>query len=343
MSHIDLALRRAQKSSRDGLSPIDPEVRPIDRSTLDTYEPERPSVVHSKPVEEAKPVEHAKPVEQAKPVDHIKTVEQVKAVDHVRSVEPRPQPAVAPRSDIRKSVRGCVLEFPSWLHGKLVVSRDLNPVSAEQYRRLGASLHGLQAEREIKTLMVTSAVPKEGKTLTVTNLALTFSESYNRRVLVIDADVRRPTIHDVFGLSNKFGLADAIREESQSVPLIEVAPRLAVLTAGKMNAGAPTAELASEQLRAFIEQVSAQFDWIFVDTPPAGVFPDAKLVARAADAILFVIGAGLAPYDVVQRSLAELGDKVIGTVLNRVDERSLMTADYYQSSYKLTTRDGVAL
>ncbi len=328
MSYIDLAFRRAQKSG--AFSPTEPEVRPIDRATLETYETEGPSVERVKPVEPRPQPPQVKPVEpRPQPLQ-------------VKPVERHPQPPVAPIPSVRKSVRGRVTEFPSWLHSKLVVSRDLNPVSAEQYRRLAGSLHGLQAESGIKTLMVSSAVPKEGKTLTVTNLALTFSESYNRRVLVIDADLRRPAIHDVFGLSNAVGLADAIREGSQSAPLIEVAPRLTVLPAGKMNAAAPTAELASEQLRVFIEQVSAQFDWVLLDTPPAGVFPDAKLVARVADAILFVVGAGLAPYDVVQRSLAELGDKVIGTVLNRVDERSLVAADYYGSGYKSSTRDQAA-
>jgi len=308
MSHIDLALRRSQKTGRDASSPFlltESEGHSIDRVTLETYAPE----THS--------------VEQVKPVD-VHT------------------PPASPLSGIRKSVRGSVLEFPSWLHGKLVVSRDLNPLSAEQYRRLAASLHGIQSDRHVKTLMVSSAVPNEGKTLTVTNLALTFSESYNRRVLVIDADLRRPAIHDVFSLSNAFGLADAIREGSQNIPLIEVAPRLAVLTAGKVNAGAPTAELASDQLRVLIGHVSAQFDWIFLDTPPAGVFPDARLVARAADGILFVIGSGIAPYDVVQRSLVEFGNKVIGTVLNRVEERSLIAADYYGPGYKSSTRDRLA-
>ena len=98
---------------------------------------------------------------------------------------------------------------------------------------LAATLHGLQDERGLKTLMVSSTVPREGKTLTVTNLALTFSESYDRRVLVIDADLRRPSIHEAFGIPNSPGLADVIRDGTGNVPLIEVAPKLAVLTAGR--------------------------------------------------------------------------------------------------------------
>ena len=223
--------------------------------------------------------------------------------------------------------------FLRWLQDKLVGSRDLNPVSAEQYRRLGATLHSLQAERGVKTLMVSSAVPQEGKTLTITNLALTLSESYDRRVLLIDADLRRPTIHEEFGLPNVTGLADVIRDGAEQLPLVEVSPNLVVLTAGRINTAAPMAELTSERLPALIKQVSPQFDWVLLDTPPTGVLPDARLVARVADAILFVIGAGVAPYDLVQRAIAELGDQVIGTVLNRVDERGLTSAGYYTYGY----------
>ena len=117
----------------------------------------------------------------------------------VESPAPRVHPTAAPAA--RKTQQARAANYPPWLHGKLVVDRDLNPTSAEQYRRLGATLHGLQGERGLKTLMVSSTVPQEGKTLTVINLALTISESYNRRVLVLDADLRRPTIHEAFGLA----------------------------------------------------------------------------------------------------------------------------------------------
>ena len=230
---------------------------------------------------------------------------------------------------IKKNVQRQLASFDPSLQGKLVISRELNPVSSEQYRRLGATLHNLQNERQVKTLMVSSAVSKEGKTLTITNLALTLSESYNRRVLLIDADLRRPSVHEFFGIKNVTGLADVIRDEGEPLPLVEVSSNLMVLPAGRINTAAPMAELTSDRLPALIKQLSPHFDWVLIDTPPTAVLPDAKLVARVADAILFVIGAGAAPYDLVQRALAELSDQVIGVVLNRVDERSLIGSDYY--------------
>jgi protein-tyrosine kinase len=243
----------------------------------------------------------------------------------------------APR--IGKALRSQIAAFPAWLQEKLVVSRDLSPISSEQYRRLGATLHRLQGESGIKSLMVSSAVPQEGKTLTVTNLALTLSESYNRRVLLIDADLRRPTIHESFGLSNATGLADAIRDGAEQLPMIEVSPHLTVLTAGRINTTAPMAELTSERLPALIKQVSSRFDWVLLDTPPTAALPDARLIARVVDAILFVIGVGVAPYEAVQRAIAELGDQVIGTVLNRVDERSLMSSDYHGAYHAPAPRE----
>ena len=106
----------------------------------------------------------------------------------------------------RTGGRGQLAPVNAALQGKLVVSSQTSPVAVEQYRRLAATLHGIQGERGLKTLLVTSAVPQEGKSLTVANLALTLSESYKRRVLLIDADLRRPSIHGLFGLPNVTGL-----------------------------------------------------------------------------------------------------------------------------------------
>jgi len=303
MSQIDRALNRARHGG--GLA---------DRVTLS-------------PLNEAEP--------QIRHVDGSVLEDYASEIRRGESPAPRVRPTAAPAA--KKTLLARAANYPSWLQGKLVVDRDLNLTSAEQYRRLGATLHGLQSERGLKNLMVSSTVPQEGKTLTVANLALTLSEAYDRRVLVIDADLRRPTIHEVFGLSNVTGLADVIRDGTGNVPLIEVAQNLVVLTAGRVTSAAPMEELASERLPVLIKQVSSQFDWILIDTPPTGLFPDARLVAKVADAVLFVIGAGLAPYHMVQRAIAELGDLVIGTVLNRVDESSLMAPDYYGARYYRTT------
>jgi protein-tyrosine kinase len=220
------------------------------------------------------------------------------------------------------------------LEGKLIVSSETSPVAVEQYRRLAATLHGLHVERGLKMLMVTSSVPEEGKTLTVANLALTLSESYKRRVLLIDADLRRPSIHSVLGLPNVSGLSEVLRSQGAQLSLLEVSPYLSILPAGQPDAN-PMAKLTSERMKALLEEAGERFDWVLLDAPPVGLMPDANLLARLTEAVIFVIAAGRTPHALVDRALADLGrDHIVGTVLNRVEVRMLPTSDYYHRYYR---------
>jgi capsular exopolysaccharide synthesis family protein len=215
-------------------------------------------------------------------------------------------------------------------HERLVVSTRMPRVSVEQYRRLAASLHELQKQRGLKTLMVSSAVPREGKTLTITNLALTLSESFQQRVLLIDADLRRPSIHEVLDIPNRRGLGDVILSNSDALPLVEISQNLSVLTAGHLD-GDPMARLSSDRASALVRRVAEQFDWVLLDAPPVGLLPDAQLIARLSEAILFVVAAGSTPYHLVQHAIEELGaERIVGTVLNRVEASTLALDDYYQ-------------
>ena len=221
---------------------------------------------------------------------------------------------------------------------RLVTGRGAtSTVSLEQYRKVAAVLHEEQVRRQLKTVMITSALPEEGKTLTLVNLALTLSESYARRVLVIDADLRRPGLHTVLNIPNDRGLSEALRDGRQELPFIQVSSRLSALTAG--NPGpAPLAGLTSTRMGEVVEECAAGFDWVLIDTPPVGVLSDAQVLARLVGAVIFVIGAGSTPAAAVERAVAELGpDSIIGTVLNRVDRRQIPEAGYY-SQYG-TSRD----
>jgi capsular exopolysaccharide synthesis family protein len=222
------------------------------------------------------------------------------------------------------------------LHGaferKLVVSRKATPVAVEQYRRLAGTLHELQVEQGLKTLMVTSALPNEGKTLTVVNLALTLSESYKRRVLLIDADLRRPFIHEVFQLPNTGGLNDVLGAEHGELSLVQVSEHLSVLPAGRSDQ--PTAALISDRMRVLLEQSAATFDWVLLDAAPVGFMPDAQLLARLTRAVLFVIAAHSTPQLLVNRAIAELDPEcVVGTLLNYVEDHNIPAAGYYDAYY----------
>jgi capsular exopolysaccharide synthesis family protein len=217
--------------------------------------------------------------------------------------------------------------------GPVVGSPQISPAAVEQYRRLAAVLHEAQVERGIKSLVVSSAVPREGKTLTITNLALTLSDGYHSRVLLIDADLRRPAVHDVLGIPNTRGLKEALQGDSASVRLVDVSRFLSVLPAGQPTPN-PVAELTGERMASILREAAKSFDWVLIDTPPMGLLPDAQHLARLTDGVLLVIGAGSTDYNIVQRAIAEVGaDRIVGTILNRVQESAIPMTTYYDHYY----------
>ena len=228
----------------------------------------------------------------------------------------------------RAVASGHLGSLDSRLGGRLVGSPDTPPVVVEQYRRLASTLHHIQIDEGLKTLLVASAMPQDGKTLTITNLALTLSESYRKRVLVIDADLRRPTIHEVFRLPRTSGLGEALRSGSRP-HFLELSPFLSVLQAGQVH-GDPLSVLTSERFAALLDDCAAMFDWVLLDAPPVGLMPDGKVLAKLAKAVVFVIGAGTTPYKLIERAISEIGrEAIVGTVLNRIDEDELSTNKGY--------------
>ena len=186
--------------------------------------------------------------------------------------------------------------------------------------------------------MVTSALPGEGKTLTASNLALTLSESYQRRVLLIDADLRRPSIHQLFALPSLSGLSDGLRSmEDRKLTLVEVSPRLTVLPAGRPDPD-PMSVLTSSRMQYVLDEAREKFDWVIVDTPPVGLMPDAHLLAAMVDGALLVIGAGMSPHRVVGKTAEVIGrDRILGVVLNRVARNDMSHGAYYYSYYGAST------
>jgi protein-tyrosine kinase len=246
---------------------------------------------------------------------------------------PTPVQASRPISAPRTASSGHLGSLDSALDGKLVGSPDTAPIVIEQYRRLAATLHELQIDTGLKTMMVTSATPREGKTLTVTNLALTLSKSYRRRVLLIDADLRRPALHEMFRLPKTVGLSEALRSGSRP-HLLELSPLLSILPAGELE-GDPLSALTSDRLPALIEQCTGAFDWVLLDAPPVGLMPDGNVLTRLVKAVVFVIAADVTPCGTIERAIAEIGrDSIVGTVLNRIDARRMPGRRDYNEYYR---------
>jgi protein-tyrosine kinase len=216
------------------------------------------------------------------------------------------------------------------VNNKLLAIADKTSLPAEQYRRLAASVHELQAERGVKTLMITSAVPQEGKTLTATNLAFTLSESYERRVLLIDADLRRPGVHQLLGIRSEIGVSEVLQDERRDLPVVEISSRLHVLPAGRPQAN-PLAGLVSDRMRTLVEDAESKYDWVLIDTPPVGVMAEAQLLARVTHGVIFVIRAGSTSFPAIERAIEELGrEAIVGTVLNGTAEDAIPTVGYYR-------------
>jgi len=205
--------------------------------------------------------------------------------------------------------------------------------AVEHYRRLAALMYEAQVERGIKTVLLTSAVPREGKTTTICNLAAALSESYRQRVLLIDADLRRPSVHELFGVPNVNGLSDALQTDVRNARIVPVSSRLSVLPAGRPSTD-PVGGLSSGRMATILREAAGEHDWVFLDTPPVGLLPDAQHIVRMADAVLLVIAAGVTPYKLVQRAVAEVGaERILGTIMNRVDQESLPMTSYYSHYY----------
>lgn len=243
----------------------------------------------------------------------------------IASVSGRLQVTVVPTTSFRAD-----------LIEKLVASDGPPPAVVEQYRRLAAKLHQAQTDRNLKAVMIVSAVPAEGKTLTSINLALTLSRSYKKRVLLIDADLRRPSLQDSLGLNVDRGLQEAVLSPAESgvlAPVYELAPGFSVLPAGKPTTD-PMSVLTSPRMRAILDEAKRAFDWVIVDTAPIAALPDAQVLKDGVDGALLVISAGSTPFDLVERAVQTLGkDHVLGVVLNGVTDQDINVAYGYTNYY----------
>jgi len=228
------------------------------------------------------------------------------------------------------SIRACTLA--DLTDTRLIVHSEADPVYVEQHRRLGAALHHAQVQDGIRSVMVASAVAAEGKTLSATNLALMLSRSFTRRVLLVDGDLRKPSVHEVLHLDNGIGLSDFLERPGSRLPTRTLSPSFSVLTAGHLHAD-PVSLLTSDAAAQFLAVTREQFDWVVVDTPPAVLFPDAELFARHLDACVMVVRSATTPSPVAASAVAALGaSRILGVVLNRT-ETSEIASGYGYGSY----------
>jgi len=217
---------------------------------------------------------------------------------------------------------------------RLVGSSAAGPILVEQYRTLAATLNRAQGERPLKSLLVTSAAPGDGKSHVAVNLALTLSASYRRRVLLVDADLRRPTLHLLFQVPGTSGLLDELKAKGDDfVEGVQISETLTLLPAGGRQAN-PIGDLSSGRLGRLIASAASRFDWVIVDSPPVGGLADARIISEAVDAAIVVIRAGVTRFPDLEGAADALGhDRILGVVLNAVDPLEIRREDYYSHYY----------
>jgi capsular exopolysaccharide synthesis family protein len=208
---------------------------------------------------------------------------------------------------------------PVW-RDRLTISSGADPLLVHQFHRLAAILLRAQRTRRLKSVMITSSAPHDGKTLTSLNLALVLSGSYRLRVLLIEGDLRRPAIAAAANLPPGEGLSDTLKGvDDRKVPLIQLTDTLTLLQAGRPDPD-PLSGLTSPRMLRLMREASEEFDWVILDTPPLGPTADAGLLCPLVDAAILVVRAGQTPCAAVQTAIDTLGrDRILGVVLNAVD------------------------
>ena len=210
---------------------------------------------------------------------------------------------------------------------------------AEAYRLLRTNLAFSALERPVRTLVVTSAGPGEGKSTTVANLALVMAQA-GQRVVVVDADLRRPSLHRFFELENRQGLTNLLLEQEQKGKAASLADYLQrgpvaqvqVLPSGPLPPN-PAELLQSPQFAALLERLQDEADVVIIDSPPVLAVADALLVAQRADSTLLVVDTGHTRADTLRQAVAALqpsGTRIVGAVLNKLSRRA---GGYYYRHY----------
>jgi len=213
------------------------------------------------------------------------------------------------------------------------VTNPKSPIS-EAYRTLRTNISFSAVDEDLRVIMVTSSGPGEGKSTTVANLAATYAQS-DKRTVLIELDLRKPTVHKTFKLSNRLGISHVLTKQASLDEVIQDTniPNLSAITAGMIPPN-PSELVGSKTLGAILEQLKEQFDQIIIDTPPVLALTDAQLISTHCDGVVLVAEAGKvkrsALLDAKER-LQIVKARIVGVVLNNAKRKA--KDDYYYYYY----------
>jgi tyrosine-protein kinase Etk/Wzc len=218
------------------------------------------------------------------------------------------------------------------IEARLVTHVDPKSPISEAYRTLRTNLAFSRLDNPMKTILVTSAGPKEGKSTTVSNLAITLAQ-LGSRVVLIDSDLRRPVIHSIFGLDKENGLTNYLMDR---IPYENVCQRslldnLFIVTSGVLPPN-PSELLGSKAMEEFIDRLKQDFDVILFDSPPIIAVTDAAILCGRVDGVFLVVKAGSTNKDAIHRArslLENVDARVLGALLNNLEIGSAYGSSYY--------------
>jgi protein-tyrosine kinase len=229
-------------------------------------------------------------------------------------------------------IKGCAA--PKWkVDARMSVFEggDDDHVGAERFRTLRSRLYQISGTRTLRRVIVTSSLPAEGKTFVAANLAQSIVRQPDRKVLLIDADLRASRLHQVLGAPRTPGLSDFLRGEADEFKVVQKGTdaHLCLIPAGN-EVSNPSELLLNDRMKRLLDVMTPIFDWIIIDTPPALPVHDASMMADLCDGVLFVVRAGSTDHEMAAKAATQFQEKnLLGVVLNRVDGDAGYGGYYY--------------
>ena len=227
------------------------------------------------------------------------------------------------------------LEWKPDLGAMLFMNGNDAAKGTEEYRTLRSRLYHLRERMPLKTLLVTSALPREGKSFTASNLAQVLARQHGRRVLLMDADLRGPRLHLMLGTTSGPGLSDYLQGRNDESSIIQRGPleNLFFIPSGS-EIQDPSELVGNGKLKMLLQRVEALFDWIIIDSPPAIPVSDGSVLAKDCDGVLMVVRSNSTPADVARKARQEFAeDSLVGIVLNGTNANEAYYARYYYEAY----------
>jgi protein-tyrosine kinase len=229
---------------------------------------------------------------------------------------------------------------PEWKASSLLkisLASESGKIVAERFRTLRSRLFQIAGTRTLRRVVITSSLPSEGKTFVAANLARSLIRQSDRRVLLIDADLRAPRLHTALGAPSTPGLSDYLRGEADEYRIIQNNPsnsNFCFIPCG-VRVSNPSELLLSDRMKVLLETINPAFDWVLMDSPPTVPVHDASSLASWCDGVLFVVKAGETDHEVAKKAITEFRDKnLLGVVLNQVANSGTQGSYYFGISAK---------